>query len=177
MKPAVPPALLALWKDEKKRASLLILLGLLGMALLAISEWLPKKAPQTAEPENSVPVADLPTAYAAELETRLEELLTQVEGAGKVQVMVTLAAGRETIYALDQQTSADGASQQNHIVLSGSDMPALVEAVTMPAIQGVAVVCQGGAEPMVQSRITQIVQVLTGVGASHITVTQMVTAN
>jgi len=43
-------------------------------------------------------------------------------------------------------------------------------------VQGVAVLCQGGEDPAVQTRITALVQVLTGVGANHVTVAALADA-
>ncbi len=162
----------ALWAEDKRRAALLFAVGMAGIVLLGVSEWLPagEKAPDPA-PTAQPAAAD---AYARELEQRLQALLCQVEGAGRVEVMATLAAQEETVYAKDRRYSADGTGEES-LVLPGGTAPALIETVTMPQIQGVAVLCEGGADIAVQSRITQIVHVLTGVGTSHITVTPMVT--
>lgn len=173
---SVPPQLAALWKDEKRRTALLAVLGIAGMLLIALPEFLPDPPQQTPR-ATAPPAPTTACAYAAELETRLEELLCQVEGAGSVSVMVTLAAGEETVYAQDRQTAADGSGEQTHVLLQNAESPALVETVTMPSVQGVAVVCEGGGDAAVQGRITQIVAALTGIGASRITVTRMVTTN
>ena len=49
-----------------------------------------------------------------ELETRLTEMLESVQGAGKVQVMITLESAGETVYARDEQsdtqTTQDGSA-------------------------------------------------------------------
>lgn len=178
MKWPIPSWLQTIWKDEKQRANLLMGIGVTGMLLLAVSEFFPTDAPSpAAEQTTSEPVMAIDAvSYAQSLEDRLQALLCQVEGAGMVQVMVTLSNTEETIYAQDRQIAADGASHQSHILLNG-DPPALVETIAMPAIQGVAVLCEGAGSAVVQNRITQIVDVLTGVGTSHITVTQMVTPN
>lgn len=159
-----------LFSNDKKAVNLLIIAGVAGMLLLAVSEWLPAKstaAPAQAQADTTV------AQYEQQLETRLATLLGQVDGAGKVQVMVTLATKEETVYAQDTRTD-ENSTQQEHVLVNSGDTPALVETVDMPQIQGVAVVCEGGANPAVESRITQVVDVLTGVGASHISVTQMI---
>lgn len=168
----------SLWQDDKKRPGLLLVAGIAGMVLLALSEWLP--APKTdaqteqAEAGPTLSASAQTAAYAAELEQRLQRLLGQVEGVGKAEVMVTLCAGEGTVYAKDSQLAADGSEQYSHVLLQGTGTdPALIETVTPPAVQGVAVVCQGGGNAAVQSRVTQIVQALTGAGSSHITVARM----
>lgn len=171
----LPPRLKDLWADEKRRADLLLILGAAGMLLLAVSEWLPAKTDAPPAVETTAQAEPVPD-YAAELEQRLQALLAQVEGTGRVEVMVTLQAGAETVYAQNTDTAADGSTRREPVLVSGSGGPALVERVAVPAVQGVAVVCEGGGSAAVQSRVTAIVAALTGAGSSHITVTPMVTA-
>ena len=151
--------------DEKQRVNLLVCMGLAGLLLLAVSSWLPAdSSTQSAAPAAKTgSTAD----YAAELETRLTALISRVEGAGKTAVMVTLESGSESIYATD--TDSDGSST------GGAD--GLVETVETPRVLGVAVVCEGGGSAAVQSRVTALVQALTGIGTNHITVAKMASAN
>lgn len=158
-----------LWDDEKRRVNLLLLTGLAGLALLAVSEWLPAEAAAPAEQ----PLAAAQSDYAAALEDRLEALISQVEGAGQTRVMVTAASGEEAVYATDRSDGADGSSQEQHVLLGSSGAEGLVETTLPPQVLGVAVVCEGGGNAAVQLRITEIVQALTDVGASHITVAKM----
>lgn len=173
----VPERLKGLWSQEKQRANLLLALGAVGILLLGLSElWLQTKPEPDTGPPPTAQQDGTQSDYAQELEQRLQTLLCQVAGAGRVEVMVTLASGEETVYAKDRQYTADGAGQEQHVLQNGSG-PALVETVALPAVQGVAVLCEGGESAAVQSRITQIVDVLTGVGTSHITVARLATTN
>ncbi|MDD4851406.1 MAG: stage III sporulation protein AG [Gemmiger sp.] len=167
----------ALLADEKRRMNALILLGVAGMLLLALSEWLPNTATTTTDTKAPT-TADAPQSdYAKELETRLTVLLSQLEGAGRVEVMVTLAAGAETIYAEDTQTDANGGQTRQHLLLGDGENPALVERVDTAVVQGVAVLCDGGGQAGVAARITEMVTALTGVGASHISVAKLSASN
>lgn len=161
----------AIAADEKKRIDLLLVLGLTGLVLMGVSEWLPQQesvAQTTSAAENTA--ADGQQDYAANLETRLQALIEQVDGAGHTTVMVTLAAGEENVYATDRTDSADGDSTENHVLLGGSSEQGLVETVRTPSVLGVAVVCTGGGDLAVQRRVTELVTALTDVGANHITV-------
>ena len=155
----------AVLADEKKRVNLLVCMGLAGLLLLAVSAWLPAESPAAPQPVQSEAYAD----YAAQLEARLTELIARVDGAGKTAVMVTLESDSERIYATD--TDRDGAS--THVLLGSGGTDGLVETVQTPQVRGVAVVCEGGGSPAVQSRVTALVETLTGVGANHITVAKM----
>jgi len=100
-------------------------------------------------------------------------LISRVEGVGKTAVMVTLESGSESIYATD--TDSDGSS--THVLLGSGGADGLVETVETPRVLGVAVVCEGGGSAAVQSRVTALVQALTGIGTNHITVAKMASAN
>ena len=153
--------------DEKQRVNLLVCMGLAGLLLLAVSSWLPAdSSTQSAAP---AAMTDSTADYAAELETRLTALISRVEGAGKTAVMVTLESGSESIYATD--TDSDGSS--THVLLGSGG----AETVETPRVLGVAVVCEGGGSAAVQSRVTALVQALTGIGTNHITVAKMASAN
>lgn len=159
--------------DEKQRVNLLVCMGLAGLLLLAVSSWLPAdSSTQSAAP---AAMTDSTADYAAELETRLTALISRVEGAGKTAtaVMVTLESGSESIYATD--TDSDGSS--THVLLGSGGADGLVETVETPRVLGVAVVCEGGGSAAVQSRVTALVQALTGIGTNHITVAKMASAN
>ena len=152
----------AVLADEITRVDLLVCMGLAGLLLLAVSAWLPAESPAAPQSVQS-------EAYAAQLEARLTELIAHVDGAGKTAVMVKLESDSERIYATD--TDRDGAS--THVLLGSGGTDGLVETVQTPQVRGVAVVCEGGGSPAVQSRVTALVETLTGVGANHITVAKM----
>lgn len=159
------------WGDEKKRTGLLVAGGILGMLLIGVSEWIPE--PADAAPD--VQTSD--TAYVCELEERLCELISQMDGAGQTRVMVTLESDQETVYAKDTETSTtetQQTSRSSHVLTSGNS-EGLVETVQEPQVRGVAVLCEGGDQPGIQLRITELVSVLTGAGANHITVNKLQT--
>lgn len=168
--PSVASRLSAALQDEKQRVRLLTALGLTGIFLLALSAWLPQKTSEPASP-SAVQTDSGSADYAAALESRLQDLISCMDGAGRTNVMVTLESDSEYVYALD--TAGDGSL--THVLPNGTD--GLLETTNTPLIRGVAVVCEGGNDPAVQARITTLVEALTGAGASHITVAKMASSN
>lgn len=161
-------------RSDKKRAAVLILCGL-ALVLLALSEWtFPRTKTETAQTTQ-------PQAYAKQMETRLAELIRSIEGAGKTQVLVTLRTGEETVWArndsMDSEADASRVqSEQTYVLVrSGSDETGLQLKTITPAVQGVAVVCEGADDPQVQQRITQTVTAALGIGAGHVSVVKMKT--
>ena len=154
---------------KQNRARLALVLGCIAMALILLSELFPAKAPaapQAVSPEEGT--------YKTQLEQQLTELIEQVQGAGKTTVMLTLECGEETVYALDT-LSGQTQTQQTHVLLD--DGTALEQTVYLPTICGVAVVCEGGGDVRVASRITELVGALLDVPSNRVCVEQRRTRN
>ncbi len=161
-------------RGDKKRAAVLLLCAL-ALVLLVLSEWTGTRT-KTETAQQSQPVA-----YAKQLETRLAQLIRSIEGAGKTQVLVTLRTGEETVWARNDtmESEADASRMQSEqtyvLVRAGSDETGLQLKTITPAVQGVAVVCEGADDPQVQQRITQTVTAALGIGAGHVSVVKMQT--
>ena len=101
-------------------------------------------------------------------------MIGSIQGAGQVKVAVTLEAGPQTVYALDETDRGENGSEIQHILLEDSSgQNALVEMVWEPEIRGIAVVCEGAADIQVQAQITEAVSVLTGVSSNRISIAKM----
>lgn len=178
------PVLLGLF--QKKNT--LFVLGIAGILLIFLSDVM---FPKQGEAEKTAAVQGAASAdtdaYVQELEQRLSKLVASVEGAGECQVMITLESAGETVYAQDEKTDAqtqageDGmqmhqnAYENQHVVLdTDTGRQALVETQLSPAVQGVAVVCQGGADISVVARVTELVAVVFGLPTNRICVTKMI---
>lgn len=166
-----------LWEKLLRRPGLLFGVGLAGMALLLFADLFDaadsRASPDAAAPEAQASALALDD-YADQLASRLEELLAGVEGAGETRVMVTLESSEETVYALDETRGEQQGYSWEHVILDeGEGDAALVETIWLPAVRGVAVVCQGGDDPAVQARLTEMVSVLLGVSTNRISIAKM----
>lgn len=111
----------------------------------------------------------------AELEEQLERTLSQIEGAGEVQVVLTVGSSPRQILAEDRTSESDGESvreEENTVVLSrGSGVQ---EAVTVGQLsaqfRGALVVCSGGDDPQVRLSLAQAVSAVTGLGTDRIAI-------
>ena len=154
-------------KGKQGRARLAAAVGVLAMLLILLSELFPQNT--AAGSTKNTKSAQSSTEYQAQLENRLEHLISQMSGAGKTTVMVTLETGEEAIYALDTQ-SGEMQSQQTHVLLE--DGSALTETVCLPQVCGVAVLCEGGGDIRVAARITELVSALLDLPSNRICVEQ-----
>ena len=111
-------------------------------------------------------------------ETRLEEILMQIEGAGKVRVMLTQASGAETVYQTDEDSSRDHDSvsqRRDTVTVTDHDriQTGLIRQVNPPIYLGAVVVCQGADRAAVKLAVTEAVSKVTNLGADQITVLKM----
>ena len=167
---------------ERYKYPLLILL--LGVALLL----LPNKSEKAESPEpapaqtEAVPGEDDGADYLARTERELEALLSQIDGAGRVRVMLTLRTGPAARYQTDRSESrtTDGDQTSSNLeektVMqdrgNAYNVPAIVS-TEYPVFQGALIVAEGGADPTVRYQLSAAVAGLLGLGADRITVVKM----
>ena len=153
-------------QSGKNRTSLAVVVGVLAMLLLLLSELLPSGTTQKAAVSTQTATV---SQYQTQLEQQLEELISQLQGAGHTTVMVTLSTGEETVYAVDTQTG-DMQQQETHVLLQ--DGSALAETTYLPQVCGVAVLCEGGGDVRVAARITELLHSLLDLPTNRICVEQ-----
>ena len=128
--------------------------------------------------------------YAAREEDKLEKILGQAEGIGKVKVMITLASSEEHMVLQDtdnkesstEEHDKSGGSRikeeysmksENVIISSdGSGQPYVVQ-VNSPKIEGVAVVAEGAGSGKKDSEIIDAVVALFSIEPHKIKVMKM----
>ncbi|MCI9338046.1 MAG: stage III sporulation protein AG [Lachnospiraceae bacterium] len=134
--------------------------------------------------------ADADVLYAARLEERLTQALSQVAGVGEVQVMITLKASSELVVEKEQpvrrsstnESDAVGGTRSVSEVTSeesvvyrsdGSLSEPYVIKTLCPQIEGVLVIAQGAGNGTVSRTIVEIAQALFGVEAHKVKVVRM----
>lgn len=136
---------------------ILVLLVGLGLVLLPGKSQEPDPAPVQAVQE-------------PDLEARLEAILSQIEGAGQVRVLLTLEKGRETLYQTDSRSES-----QDTVLVEDADRveTGLVRQTVEPVYRGAVILCQGAGDPGVKLAVVEAVRCVTGLGANEITVLNM----
>lgn len=110
-------------------------------------------------------------SYARSLEDQLESILSNVKGAGKVKVMVTLGSGYEYVYATEQtiKQSANGTTTTTTEVLLVDGQPVIAKEI-FPSIQGVLVSASGAGDAIVKLNLVTAIQTVVDVPNSDITI-------
>ena len=130
----------------------LVWVGIIGLMLIGLTEILPER-----EKADTVLSTVTETQVEEALERRMTSLLTQVEGVGQCRVMVTLESGSRSVYATDSAVTASGTSEQVLTVDTDTGPVGLLLTRIQPTVKGVAVVCQGGGDPVVCQSITDLI--------------------
>ncbi|MBQ2288195.1 MAG: hypothetical protein II251_05765 [Lachnospiraceae bacterium] len=185
-------------KINKENACILILIGILCLVVV----WPTSKKDSKSSAETLLDntgtrmedETDMDTSlnlYIENQEVRLKNILSQIEGAGEVQVMIRASASKAYIVEKDMttnsssvyETDAEGGTrksdekQRTEASLytkdhNGNDVPWIVKEME-PEIEGVLIAAQGGDQNQVAGEITQAVQVLFDIPVHKIKVVKM----
>ena len=149
--------------DFIKKYRYVLLVLLLGIALMLIPE----------NEEQEITTVQTETVNDSQaLETRLEDVLSQINGAGQVRVVLTTISQEEMIYQTDQD--GEGKRVTTVTVSDGQrNETGLVRQVISPKYRGAVVVCQGADDPVVRLAIVEAVSNATGLGSDRISVLKM----
>lgn len=157
------------WSRQLGKYKYLLLLIGVGVVLLLIPT-------SSSKGTSSAVVSNAEEDFSVEaLEEQLEEILARIDGAGQVNVMLTVESGMRRIFAqdarLEQETGSLQKESETVIVSSGSGKQetVLVQQV-YPQFQGALIVAEGGEDPTVRLHLTEAVAALTGLGADKISV-------
>ena len=129
--------------------------------------------------------------YVENQEERLKNILEQMDGVGKIQVMIRAKASKEYVVEKDlttstntvSETDSQGGTRQSSEASksetslytkdgSGNDIPWVIKEME-PEIEGVVVAAEGGGNEQIANEITQAVQVLFNIPIHKIKVVKM----
>ena len=158
-----------------------------GVALLVVVLYLfVSRAADGGTAADADGVQVLSAANAADTETRLQEVLSCIRGAGRVEVMITYETGREIVPAMTTSVNSNGSetsdgdksssSQQSTESTqpatdsqSGSNAPIVLKEIE-PVVRGVIVVADGAADVTVRLDLQRAVRAVLDIPLSHIEV-------
>lgn len=122
--------------------------------------------------------------YEIYLSRQLEDILSEMDGAGKVQAWVTLSGSSEKVLvqerdyedSLLQEADSVGGTRTEEknngnetIIMNSSGEPYVVKTL-QPKVEGVLVIAEGAGNSVVKKNISEAVEVLFGIDAHRIKV-------
>lgn len=150
-----------------KNPKFLLIAGLAGILLIALSSFTGNKEKAAKKQASSGISAE---EYKAELESGVREIVKGITGDKSATVVVTLESGIKYSYAdTNEGSSADktesnskstsSENKQSYITVKTADggEQALLVTAEMPEVRGVAVVCRGGDDELINEKIKNAV--------------------
>ncbi len=179
-----------IFKDKKNYYNILFAI-FLGVLLLIFSDNFfnsNKKEKSSIDYKGqSINIENNDNTYEAQLEKRIEDILSQVQGVGNVDVMITLENGKEIVTkddslkensttneeALngDKRQIVSDKEQSSTVKISG-DEPLILKEIS-PKISGVLIVAQGGGNVEIKNMLIKATNALLGVEMHKIEVLEM----
>lgn len=132
------------WLSDKRVVKIAVIIGTAAILLIGLSSLIDFPDDRgTKEAET----------YASNMEARLLEIVTQIEGVGEAKIFLTMDNSGENVY------------------LNNTDKKTLsIE----PKVRGVVVVCGGGDNPIVVSRILEAVTKALSISSDKVCITKSI---
>ena len=166
-------------KDSKKLKADLIAVLATGVVLIIIGNTFFGPTGSSTEKITTTQNTEVSKSDASEeLERRLMEVFSSIEGAGKVKVMVTLKAGNEIIVAQEERIkeSNDGVDMENKVVVlsqgNGVERPLILKEM-YSEVEGIIIVAEGGDDIFVKNALSKGAQALLNVPAHKVEIFKM----
>lgn len=156
--------------DFIKKYRYVVLILIIGLILMAI----PEKSNDSKSNNTSI----TETNNEMSVSDQLKDVLSNIDGAGCVEVMLTISSGEEIIYQTDQEISTSGESNSTRtdtITLTDSErnQVGLIKQINPPSYMGAIIVCQGADSAAVRLAIVEAVSKITGLSTDRICVLKM----
>ena len=140
----------------------LLLVLLVGVGLMLI--------PSNSEKKE---VQQTPAAVVTQqsLSEELTAILSKIQGAGKVQVLLTVKAGEQIIYQVDP----NGTDREDTVIITDAERAqnGLIQQIIPPSYRGAIILCQGADSASVRLAVTEAVSSVTGLDSNRISVLKM----
>ncbi len=152
-------------KENKKIQYLIIAILFISLLFVVFSGF--------NKDEEQVVKISTSESYVENLENRLSETLSKVEGAGKVSVVITTESGMETVLAttITSKTTEKGTEKvETPIIVNGKTV---VLKEKYPKIIGVLIVAEGANNIITMSKIQSATVSLLDIDANQIEILTM----
>jgi len=137
----------ALLKNEKA-VKIIVFIGFALVALIFLTDVFSAGSGKTKVSDAGP--ADLEQEYEKRLEKKLADALSEIDGVGKLTVVITLDTLSENVY---------------------NDKGGAIKTVITPKVRGAAIICEGGGNIAVKEKVVELASKVLGVSTARICVT------
>ncbi len=129
-----------------KAVKILVVIGFFLIILIFLADLFGGESKDGKTPD----INNDTVAYIDTLEQRLCDIVAEIEGAGRVKIMLTLENLDENVY---------------------SERETAVKTTKTPVVRGVAVICEGGGDLVIKEKIVETVSKVLGISSARVCVT------
>lgn len=181
-------------KDKKKQIENIVVFIIILIVTVLIINNMWSKDKENEDEENEVDaskvLAKTDSSQQDNLEGNLEDILSSINGVGKVKVLIKYSES-STVVAMYNETTSESTTKENdsdggsrdvkekenkkEIVYTdenGTNKP-ITEKVVMPVIEGAIITAQGAGNVNVKASIVSAVEAVTGLAVHKIQVFEM----
>ena len=180
--------------NKKNIENLVVFLILLVITVIAINTIWNKDEEQTEESNtykvlasNEISESNILERNEYDLEIKLEDILSKMNGVGNVKVLITYSQTSSVIpmysetesISLTEETDSGGGTRKqessniNKEVITDGNNKAITQTVVLPKVEGAIVIAEGGGNATIKSNIIQAVVSVTGVATYKVQVFEM----
>lgn len=134
--------------QSKHTQKIIIIAGIIGIVIIFLST-LTDFDSSKQQADDTINTVD---TYCQTLQANLSNIIESIEGVGKASVLITMENSTESIYLENNETKTKEIE---------------------PTVRGVVVVCQGGENPVVVSRVIAAVTKSLNISSSKVCVTKL----
>lgn len=171
------------WLQNMKSSDKMLIMVCVGL-LFVLLTWPQNK--QTEKTDSVIPETKTWLSYEEKTEQNLKEILSRVEGAGEVEVMITYRTSEEkilqeerTVEEVKEQESQENGTireqteyreETNSLMTGGNEDTPYVVKELMPEIEGVLVLAEGADRAAVKADIIDAIRALFPIDSHKIKV-------
>ena len=174
---------------EKRVENLIAFLIILVITLLVINKIL-KEDKTKDNIQNTIGIElakENNDKISNDLEEKLENILSKIDGVGKVSVLITYSEGNSIVPIYNINSSVSTTEEKDtsggtrtietenneKSVVTDSSSNIVTEKIVMPVIEGAIVTAQGASNSEIKSNIISAVEAVTGISTHKIQVFEM----
>lgn len=135
---------------KEKTLRIIIALGIAGIVLIFLSSlWDGGESGEAYDGSQTSVSAEI---YGDNLEKELKEIISKISGVGRCEILLTMENSVEYVYLSNGDTKTKSIE---------------------PTVRGVAVVCDGGENPVTKEKIIDVVTKALNISSSRVSVTKL----
>lgn len=153
--------------SKKGGVKIAVAVGVVGIMLIFISDFIPK--------DKSIAEYDTGDAdtqeYVDKAEAEIREVVRSITGESSPTVYITASSGISKVFAVEVE-SEDSSRKEKTVIIknSGGEQTGLLIRQTQPVIQGVVVVSEGAANPVIKEKIISAVKTAFDISSDKVCV-------